>query len=126
MICATLPPESLSHVGEQAMSHVSPQPPRIVTAPPPSPATMHSQPYQVMSVVLEADEDVEWTWVHTMDGVSYVNGYTITKKNLADLAEHEPDSLRFGQLRAANSLRPESSHRARAGPGSLFIPVARI
>jgi len=29
---------------------------------------------------LEADEDVEWTWTSTVDGVSYVSGYAIVKR----------------------------------------------
>ena len=52
---------------------------RTVTAPPPSPASAKPLPNQVVSVVLQPDEDVEWTWMHTADGVSYVNGYTIVK-----------------------------------------------
>ena len=41
---------------------------------------MKSLPNRVFSVVLQADEDVEWTWMHTAEGVSYVNGYTIIKR----------------------------------------------
>ena len=62
------------------MPDMSSQPQRTVTAPPPSPASAKSLPNRVLSVVLEADEDVEWTWMHTADGVSYVSGYTVVKK----------------------------------------------
>jgi hypothetical protein len=54
---------------------------RTVTAPPPSPASLKPLPNRVFSVVLEADEDVEWTWMHTADGVSYVTGYTVIKRD---------------------------------------------
>ena len=41
----------------------------------------------VLCVVLKADEDVEWTWTSTADGMSYVSGYTIVKlENGAQLA----------------------------------------
>ena len=53
---------------------------RTVTAPPPSPASMKPLPNRVFSVVLQADEDVEWSWMHTADGVSYVTGYTVIKR----------------------------------------------
>jgi hypothetical protein len=33
----------------------------------------------VVSVVLDEDEDVEWTWTHTADGKSVVTGYIISK-----------------------------------------------
>ena len=56
---------------------------RTVTAPPPSPASMKSLPNRVFSVVLEADEDVEWTWMHTADGISYVSGYNVIKRESA-------------------------------------------
>jgi hypothetical protein len=59
------------------MSHDTP---RTVMAPPPSPASMKSLPNRVFSVVLQADEDVEWAWTHTADGTSYVSGYTVVKK----------------------------------------------
>jgi len=59
------------------MSHQSP---RTVTAPAPSPASMKPLPNRVFSVVLKADEEVEWSWTHTADGVSYVSGYTVVKK----------------------------------------------
>jgi hypothetical protein len=63
------------------MSHApSPASPRTVTAPPPSLVSMKPLPNRVFSVVLQADEDVEWTWMHTAEGVSYVSGYTIIKR----------------------------------------------
>ena len=39
-----------------------------------------SAPNCVVSVVLEADEDVDWIWTHTVDGGSYVSGYTIRQR----------------------------------------------
>ena len=54
--------------------------PRIVTAPSPSPASASALPNRILTVALEPDEDVEWTWTHTADGVSYVSGYTVIKK----------------------------------------------
>jgi hypothetical protein len=57
---------------------MSQQKPRIVTAPPPSPALGTPLPNGILSVVLDADEDVEWIWTHTADGHSYVSGYAIT------------------------------------------------
>jgi hypothetical protein len=62
------------------MSHVPTLSPRTVHAPPPSPASMKPLPNRVFSVVLQSDEDVEWTWMHTTDGVSYVTGYTIIQR----------------------------------------------
>ena len=34
----------------------------------------------ILSVDLDEDGDVEWTWTHTSDGKSVVTGYTITKR----------------------------------------------
>ena len=34
----------------------------------------------VISVELDEDENVEWTWTHTADGKSIVTGYIITKR----------------------------------------------
>lgn len=50
---------------------------RTVYAPSPDP---ESRPPAVLSVELEADEDVEWIWTHTADGKSVVTGYVITKR----------------------------------------------
>jgi hypothetical protein len=50
---------------------------RTVSAPPPSAL---SPPNRILSVALDADEDVEWIWTHTAAGVSYVSGYIITRK----------------------------------------------
>jgi hypothetical protein len=44
---------------------------------------MKPLPNRVFSVVLEADEDVEWTWMHTADGISYVSGYDVIKRESA-------------------------------------------
>ena len=64
-----------------------PTPSRTVTAPQPSPASTQPLPNRVFSVVLEADEDVESTWMHTADGVSYVNGYNVIKREARDQAQ---------------------------------------
>jgi hypothetical protein len=64
------------------MTHMSQRSQRIVTAPPPSPASAKLQPNGILSVVLEADEDVEWIWTHTTDGTSYVSGYEIARKRV--------------------------------------------
>jgi hypothetical protein len=53
---------------------------RTVIAPAPSPATTKLLPGQVLSVILDADEDVEWTWTSSADGVNYVSGYTVVKR----------------------------------------------
>jgi hypothetical protein len=34
----------------------------------------------VISVELDEDEEVEWTWTHNADGESVVTGYIITKR----------------------------------------------
>jgi hypothetical protein len=35
---------------------------------------------RVISVQLNADEAVQWTWMSLPDGTSYVSGYTICQK----------------------------------------------
>lgn len=62
------------------MSNVLQPPERTVSAPPPSPVSAKPLPNRVLSVVLKADEDVEWTWTTSADGVSYVTGYAIVKR----------------------------------------------
>jgi hypothetical protein len=62
------------------MPNVLPDSPRTVEAPLPSPLSARALSNRVFSVVLGADEDVEWIYTHTQDGVSYVTGYTIVKK----------------------------------------------
>jgi hypothetical protein len=61
------------------MPSESQQYPRTVTAPPPSSALANAPANRVFSVILEADEDVEWMWTHTTDGISYVSGYGSVK-----------------------------------------------
>lgn len=63
------------------MSYQSQQSQRTVTAPAPSPALPSGPANRVLSVIVGADEDVEWVWTHAADGVSYVSGYTIVKKD---------------------------------------------
>jgi hypothetical protein len=60
---------------------IKPQPSRrTILAPQPSPASLKPVLNRVESVILGPDEDVEWIWVHTPEGVSYVNGYAIVKR----------------------------------------------
>ena len=61
------------------MSIKSQQSQRTIHAPLPSPASAKAPLNRVESVVLGPDEDVEWIWTHTLDGGSYVSGYTIVK-----------------------------------------------
>jgi hypothetical protein len=35
----------------------------------------------VISVNVDEDEEVEWTWTSLLNGQRYVSGYTIIKKN---------------------------------------------
>jgi hypothetical protein len=62
------------------MPNASKHPQRTVIAPQPSPASVSPLPNRILAVVLEADEDVEWTWTSTAHGVSYVSGYTIVRR----------------------------------------------
>jgi hypothetical protein len=50
---------------------------RTVYAPRPERDT---KPPAVISVELDEDEDVEWTWTHAADGKSVVTGYIITRR----------------------------------------------
>jgi hypothetical protein len=53
---------------------------RIVPAPPPSPASANVLPNRVISAEVAEDEEVQWIWSSTSDGVSYVSGYRILKR----------------------------------------------
>jgi len=53
---------------------------RTVAAPAPSFASAMPPANRVFSVDLQADEDVEWITTSTADGMTYVSGYTITKR----------------------------------------------
>jgi hypothetical protein len=53
---------------------------RTVTPPPPSPPTANALPNQVLSVVLNADEDVEWLWTCSADRVTYASGYRVVRR----------------------------------------------
>lgn len=40
---------------------------------------------RVISIELNVDEEVEWTWMSSSDGTSYVSGYTVfPKPNLTE------------------------------------------
>jgi hypothetical protein len=56
------------------------QPQRTVFAPSPTSVSASIPLNRVLSVVLAADEDVEWTWSSTAEAGSYVSGYTILKR----------------------------------------------
>jgi hypothetical protein len=71
-----------AHLARLERSHMpsSPlQPQRTVIAPSPMLVSASVPLNRVLSVVLAADEDVEWTWSST-EGASYVSGYTIVKR----------------------------------------------
>ena len=53
---------------------------RTVNAPSPLLTSANLPLNRVISVVLNADEDVRWSWTSTTEGVSYVSGYTIVKR----------------------------------------------
>ena len=71
---------------------------RTVTPPPPSPPTATSLPNQVLSVVLNADEDVEWLWTCTPERVSYVSGYRVVRRKDSPQGG---ESSRTGQMTSA-------------------------
>jgi hypothetical protein len=73
---------------EQIMSSKSQQSERTISAPLPSPASAKRPLNRVESVVLGPDEDVEWIWTHTLDGSSYVSGYSIVKSGLDGAMPH--------------------------------------
>ena len=50
---------------------------RLVTAPAP---TSLDEPGAILSVEIEADEEVRWQWTHYPNGQSVVTGYEIIKK----------------------------------------------
>jgi hypothetical protein len=52
---------------------------RTVMAPPPSPLSAKMPANRVVSVIVQADEDVEWVWSSTAEGVKYVSGYNKIK-----------------------------------------------
>jgi hypothetical protein len=63
------------------MSNVAQKLQRTVTAPDPTPASPKPLSNRVFSVILDSNEDVEWHWTNTADGIRYVSGYTILKKD---------------------------------------------
>ena len=75
------------------MAKAPKRPHRTVIAPAPSPATTTALPNRVLSVILEADEDVEWLWTSTANGVSYVSGYTLVKRENRGAKPH-PNNAR--------------------------------
>jgi hypothetical protein len=60
-----------------------PHSPRTVLVPSATPLSAILLPNRVLSVTLTDDEDVEWTWTSTLDGVSYVSGYLVVKRALS-------------------------------------------
>lgn len=47
------------------------------------PAPYQSAPMttgMITGVFVGSDEEVDWCWTHTLDGKSYVSGYTLRKK----------------------------------------------
>jgi hypothetical protein len=46
--------------------------------------------------VLSDDEDVEWRWTSTLDGVSYVSGYSVVKRTLLRSGEVAGGVVRAG------------------------------
>jgi len=63
---------------------------RTVLAPSPTSVSGSIPSNRVLSVVLDDNEDVEWTWTSTAEGTSYVSGYTIvTRENPASLNSNE-------------------------------------
>jgi len=66
---------------------------RTVIAPSPIPLSAAILPNRVLSVVLSDDEDVEWTWSSTLDGVSYVSGYSVVKREFSRSREDASDAV---------------------------------
>ena len=60
----------------------APQHWRTVNAPSPLSTSANGPLNRVLSVVLDADEDVRSSWTFTTDGASYVSGYTIVKREI--------------------------------------------
>ena len=69
---------------------------RTVIAPSPVPLSAVFLPNRVLSVVLSDDEDVEWRWTSTLDGVSYVSGYSVVKRTLLRSGEVAGGVVRAG------------------------------
>ena len=57
-----------------------PKPRRTIVAPEPA-TTSPLAPNRVLSVELEQDEEVTWTWSALPSGEQYVSGYSIVKKS---------------------------------------------
>jgi hypothetical protein len=53
---------------------------RIVSAPLPYPIGSSLPANRVLSVALSDNEEVEWLWASAANGVSYVCGYNILKR----------------------------------------------
>jgi len=53
----------------------------------------HPAPYQsapshtgsIQGIWLDEGDEIDWHWMHTLAGDSYVNGYTLKKKPVADV-----------------------------------------
>ncbi len=73
---------------------------RVVAVPPPQlPSSGLLPANRVLSVVLQAGEDVEWTWTSLPNGGSYVSGYAIVSRSPETLARSTERSSR-GRARA--------------------------
>ena len=76
---------------------------RTVFAPMPSPASADVPPNRVLSAEVAEDEEVQWLWTSTGDGVTYVSGYNIVTRlepevgaeNEADIQPHRTADQRF-------------------------------
>jgi len=66
------------------MDESTPQHSRTVAAPQPFPHSARRPPNLVLTVTVGDDEEVEWLWATTQDGISYVSGYNIVKRRDAD------------------------------------------
>lgn len=53
---------------------------RTVFAPQPVLVSASIPSNRVISVKLNSDEDIDWTWMSLPDGTRYVGGYRIVKK----------------------------------------------
>jgi len=62
------------------MDNASLQRSRTIPAPQPFPHSAVNLPDRVLTVTIEDDEEVQWLWTTTQDGINYVSGYNIVKR----------------------------------------------